>query len=158
MREWRRMRAWELSEQGWSGTAIAVALGVSKAAVSGWLKKATQHGVEALRRRPPPGPTPKLTAEQRATLPALLEPGAEAYGFVGDVWTTKRVTVIIKRQWGVSYHPAHVSRLLRQVGWTVQQPIERASQRNEAALAQWRAETAPALFAKPRRRSARSSS
>ena len=41
VREWRRMRAWELSEQGWSGTAIAVALGVSKAAVSGWLKKAT---------------------------------------------------------------------------------------------------------------------
>lgn len=158
IREWRRLRAWELAEQGWRGKAIAEALGVSQAAVSGWLKRATLHGVEALRRRPPPGPTPKLTPAQVAALPALLEPGAEAYGFIGDVWTTKRVATVIQRQWGVRYHPAHVSRLLRQVGWTVQQPIERATQRNETAVAAWQAETAPALFAKPTTRSARSSS
>ena len=152
------MRAWALHQEGWSGKDIAAALAVSRAAVSGWLKRAHAGGVEALRRRPAPGPTPKLTAEQRAQLPDLLAKGAEAYGFVGDVWTTKRVAAVIKRVLGVSYHPAHVSRLLRQEGLSLQKPVRRASQRDEAAIAAWREQTWPALQAKPRLKTARSSS
>jgi transposase len=152
------MRAWELHQEGWSGKDIAAALKVSAGAVSGWLKRARAGGIEALRRRPAPGPTPKLTAEQRAALPCILAKGAEAYDFVGDVWTTKRVAVVIKRLLGVSYHPAHISRLLRQEGLSLQKPIRRASQRDEAKITAWRDQTWPALQAKPRRRSARSSS
>ena len=85
------MRAWELHVEGWSGKDIAEALKVSAAAVSGWLRRARTGGMEALRRHPAPGPTPKLTAEQRAALPGLLAKGAEAYGFIGDLWTTKSV-------------------------------------------------------------------
>lgn len=148
-REGRRLRALELHEQGWSGTRIAEALGVTGGAVSQWLKRARAGGREALRAHPPPGPTPKLTPVQRAALPAVLAKGAEAYGFLGAVWTTKRIAVVIKRVFGVSYHPAHVSRLMRQLGWTVQKPIQRASQRNEAAVTAWREQTWPALSAKP---------
>ena len=158
VREWRRMRAWELHEEGWSGKDIAEALKVSAAAVSGWLKRPRMSGIEALRRRPAPGPTPKLTAEQRAQLPDLLAKGAETYGFVGNVWTTKRVAAVIKRVYSVSYHPAHISRLLRQDRLSLQTPIRRASQRDEATIAVWRKETSPALQAKPRRSGARSSS
>jgi transposase len=154
IREWRRMRAWELHEEGWSGKDIAAALKVSAGAVSGWLKRARAGGVEALRRRPAPGPTPKLMAEQRAALPDLLGRGAEAYGFVGDVWTTRRVATVIKQEFGVRYHPAHVSRLVRQQGLSLQKPIHRATQRDEARIAAWREETWPALQAKPARRDA----
>ena len=87
--------------------------------------------------------------------PQLLEQGAEAHGFVGDVWTTKRIAMVIKRAFGVSYHPAHLSRLMRQIGWTVQKPLKRASQRDEARVTVWREETWPALSAKPRRRGGR---
>ena len=158
IREWRRLRAWALHQEGWSGKEIAAALAVSRAAVSGWLKRARAGGVEALRRRPAPGPAPKLTAAQRASLPDVLARGAAAYGFVGEVWTTRRVATVIKRVFGVSYHPAHISRLLRQEGLSVQKPIRRASQRDEAAIAAWRDQTWPALSAKPRPSSARSSS
>jgi len=154
VREWRRLRAWALHGEGWSGKDIAAALGVSKAAVSSWLSRGRTKGVQSLHRHPAPGPTPKLTAEQRAQLPALLERGAEAYSFVGDVWTTGRVAVVIKREFGVSYHPTHVGRLLRQLQWSVQKPVERATQRDEANIQIWREETAPALFAKPIRRGA----
>ena len=154
--EWRRLRAWELHQQGWTGRAIATALGVTPGAVSQWLKRARACGVEALRRRPPPGATPKLTAEQRTAVPTLLARGAEAFGFVGDVWTTKRVAAVIQRELGVSYHPAHISRLVRAMGWSLQRPRRRASQRNEAAIATWKMERPPALEAKPRRRGARS--
>lgn len=158
VREWRRLRAWELHEAGWSGKAIAEALKASRAAVSTWLKRARRGGVETLRRHPPPGRTPKLSAEQRAQLPALLAAGAESYGFIGEVWTTKRVAVVIKRVFGVSYHPAHVSRLLRQEGLSLQKPVVRATQRNEDAIAAWQTETWPALQAKHAPKTARSSS
>src|SRR5438094_9929569 len=144
-REARRLRAWELKQQGWQQRMIAAALGVTPGAVSQWLKRAAEGGVEALRTRIRPGPRPKLTAEQRAGLPEVLARGAEAYGFVGDVWTTARVAAVIEREFGVRYHPAHVSRLLRAIGWSVQQPIRRATQRDEAAIAAWYTERWPAL-------------
>ena len=158
LREWRRVRAWELHQEGWSGKGIAAALKVSAGAVSGWLKRARAGGVEALRRRPAPGPTPKLTAAQRGALPALLAKGAEAHGFIGEVWTTRRVAAVIKREFGVSYHPAHVSRLLRRERLSVQKPIRRATQRKEEEIAAWRAERWPALQAKPARKNGPSSS
>ena len=154
-REARRLRALELHEEGWQGKVIAAALGVTAGAVSQWLKRARQGGRAALWSHPPPGPTPKLTEAQRAALPGVLAKGAESYEFVGDVWTTRRIAVVIKRAFGVSYHPAHVSRLMRQIGWTVQKPVKRASQRDEATVAAWRVETWPALSAKRRRKGAR---
>jgi transposase len=144
-REARRLRAWELKQDGWSQAAIAKALGVTPGAVSQWMQRAAAGGIAALRRRVAPGPRPKLSAAQRARLPDLLVRGAEAYGFAGDVWTTKRVATVIEREFGVRYHPAHVSRLLRAVGWSVQKPVTRATQRDEDAIAAWYRERWPAL-------------
>jgi transposase len=155
-KEGRRLRALALHEAGWTGKRIAEALGVTRGAVSQWLARARDGGREALRRRPPPGRVAKLTAAQREQLPEKLARGAEAYGFIGDVWTTARVAQAIKQECGVSHHPAHVSRVLRAIGWTVQRPIRRATQRDEAAIATWRDQTWPALQAKPRLRTGRS--
>jgi transposase len=98
----------------------------------------------------PPGSAPRLTAEQLAQLPTLLAYGAEAYGFLGDVWTSRRVAAVIQQEFGVRYHRAHVSRLLRQIGWSVQKPIQRALQRDESAIAWWTRERWPVLQAKPK--------
>ncbi len=150
--EWQRQRAWELHHQGWWQKDIAAALGVSCAAVCQWIKRAHEKGVEALRTQPRPGGPAKLTVEQRAQIPALLARGAETYGFRGDVWTASRVAVVIWRTFGVRYHRDQVSRLLRQAGWSRQQPIERATQRDEQAIAQWYAERWPALQKKQLRK------
>jgi transposase len=142
---WRRRRAWELHQAGWWQKDIAVALGVSRGAVSQWIKRGREGGVEALRTRPRPGGLARLTAEQRAQIPALLARGAPAYGFGGDVWTAKRIAAVLCQTFGVRYHPDHVSRLLRQAGWSVQRPIQRATQRDETAIRQWREERWPAI-------------
>jgi transposase len=132
--EGRRLRAWELKRQGWKQKDIARALGVSEGAVSQWCKRAREGGVAALRRRPHPGPRPRLTDRQRRELLAILARGAEAYQFRGDVWTTRRVAQAIRQEFGVRYHPAHMSKLLRACGWSLQKPARRASQRDEAAI------------------------
>src|SRR6266566_4065465 len=151
-REERRMRAWKLKEQGWQQKDIAIALGVSEGAVSQWLKRGREGGVEALKAHPPKGMTARLTAEQKAQIPGLLAKGAEAYGFRGDVWTASRVAEVIARTFGVRYHRDHVGKLLREAGWSRQKPVERASQRNEEAIKQWSDERWPQIKKKPRRK------
>src|SRR5260370_7969064 len=137
-REERRMQAWKLHEQGWKQKDIATALGVTEGAVSQWFKKAKEQGVEALKHQPPPGATPKLSAEQRAQIPSLLRQGAEAFGFRGQIWTTARVAQMIEQQFGVKCHPAHCSRLLRQLRYSRQKPRDLATQRDEAAIQAWK--------------------
>src|SRR5215207_8832224 len=90
-REGRRLRALELKEQCWKQSQIADALGVSEGAVSQWMKRVREEGVEGLRHKPPPGATPRLSEDERAKLPELLAQGAEAHGFRGEVWTCERV-------------------------------------------------------------------
>lgn len=150
-KEWRRLRAWELAQQGWKQKKIAEALGVTEGAVSQWMKIGREQGEEGLRGQIAAGPQARLTGEQVEQLSALLEQGAEAHGFVGAVWTTQRVAGLIKRQFGVSYHPAHMSRLLKQINHSVQQPEERATQREEAAIANWKEERWPKLKKSPTR-------
>jgi transposase len=137
-REGRRLRAFELKERGWKQTEIADALGVTEGAVSQWIKRAREEGVEGLRHKPPPGAAPRLSEEQRAKVPELLERGAEAYGFRGEVWTCARVAEVIRREFGVLYHPAHVSRLVRKLGLSLQKPVRRANQRDEEAIERWK--------------------
>ena len=137
-REGRRLRAWELYEQGWPQRKIAEALGVSEGAVSQWISRGKAQGPEALRHHPSPGAPPKLTPEQRAQLPTLLAKGAEAYGFRDQVWTAARVALLIKREFGVSYHPTHCSRLLHAIKYSVQKPESRASQQDAQAIQTWR--------------------
>lgn len=150
-KEWRRRRAWELSQQGWSQKDIAEALGVTQGAVSQWMKIGREQGEEGLGGQIAEGPHPRLSEDQLAQLPALLDRGAQTYGFRGDVWTTERVAQLIHKQFGVSYHPAHMSRLLKRIKYSVQQPIERASQRDEQAIATWKEQRWPALKKSSRR-------
>ena len=149
-REWRRFRAVELAQQGWVHRDIAAALGVSEAAVSQWLAHARSAGTEGLLAHPHGGHV-KLTPEQQRLVPDLLWHGAEAYGFRGEVWTCARIAKVLRREFGVSFHKDHVSRMLKAMGWTPQIPITRAIQRNEEEIERWRTETWPKLRSRARK-------
>jgi transposase len=143
--EWRRFRAWNLRQQGWSRRDIAEALGVSPVSVSRWFTRARDGGPDALRSHPNPGPKPKLSAAQKRLIPEFLWHGAEAYGFRGEVWTCARVARVVEEELGVRYHEGHVGRLLHELRWTPQIPIRRAIQRDEDAIRRWRDEVWPGL-------------
>jgi transposase len=144
-REWRRLRAWQLSHQGWGVRAIAEALGASPAAVSNWLARARRSGPEALLARPRSGGPAKLTPDQVRLIADFLWHGPEAYGFRDEVWTCHRVAQVLKEEFGVSYSKGHVSRILKGMGWTPQVPITRALQRDDAAIECWQREVWPRL-------------
>jgi len=151
-REWKegcRLRAWELKQLGWKQTDIATALGVTPGAVSQWMTRAEKEGVEGLYRHKAPGGKPRLSAEQKAKLPGLLSRGAEAFDFRGDVWTRGRVGTVIQREFGVSYDPSQVGRILCACGWSLQRPIRRAKQRDEEAIRRWKEEGWPEAKKRP---------
>src|SRR5574341_359312 len=152
LREARRLQAWEPKEKGWSQKAIAEALGVSKAAVSDWMRRGREGGPEALRNQPKSGAPRRLSDEQLARLPELLKLGAEHFGFRGEVWTRRRVASVIEREFGVRYSLTHVGRILKGLRWSSQKPVERADQRDEAAIEHWRTQTWPELQKKPSRK------
>ena len=139
-KEKRRLQALRLKQKGWKQTDIAEALGVTEGAVSQWMSRARQEGKEALLRSADAGPDKRLSDEDRQKLPALLRKGPEHYGFRGQVWTRGRVGKVIEREFGVSYHKTQVGRILDQIGWTLQKPAERASERDEEAIETWRTE------------------
>jgi transposase len=150
-REWRRLRALELTKQGWYHRDIASALGVAEETVSRWLSRAAQEGPESLLARPSPGYPPKLSAVQKRLIPEFLWHGPEAYGFRGQVWTCARISRVIEEEFDVHYHKDHVGRLLKELRWTPQVPITRAIQRDERAIEHWRDEVWPELQRRARR-------
>ena len=157
-REGRRKRAFELMRQDWAQHQIAEALGVSEESVSRWMARRQEPGEDAWRTRSQPGRPLKLAQTQRDLLPDLLSHGAEAFGFRGEIWTCARVALVIKQEFGVTYHRAQVSRLLKALDWSPKRPIIRARQRDDAAVERWKQERWPELKKRPHGKAGRSSS
>jgi transposase len=136
--EARRLQAAELFAQGHSQAEVAHQLGVSRQSAHVWHARFQQGGVDALRSRGPTGPDPKLSAAQLAKVEEALLQGARANGFDTDLWTLERVAVVITQLTGVRHHPGHVWSILRhRLGWTLQRPERRASERDEEAITRW---------------------
>jgi len=148
--EARRHRALRLLDQGRSLNEVARLLDCAPSSVMRWRDVRDAGGVEALRVRFSPGRPPKLGARERRRLEQLLLRGAQAHGYATDLWTTARVAQVISRAFRVRYHRAHVSRLLRGLGWSVQKPERRALERDEERIGRWKRETWPHIKKKPR--------
>ncbi len=136
-------------QQGKGISEVARLLGVMPTSVFRWKKALQEGGLEALEAKPHPGRRSALSAKQKEELVALLRQGPLAAGFATDLWTLERVAQVIKKRFGIEYHPSHVWRILRDLGWSPQKPDRRARERNEEAIAAWRDETWPQIKKKP---------
>lgn len=128
----RLLRAKRLSQ-----AEIARELGVSRVSVTRWKQQLERKGIRGLRRRRVPGRPSSLTSTQWRQLLRILRRGAQAAGFETERWTGRRIAVVIRREFAISYHVHSVSRALRAHGWSPQRPIPRAKERDEALIAAW---------------------
>jgi transposase len=146
----RRLRAAQLFATGVRQAEVARQLGVSPQAVSVWHARWEQGGTEALCSRGPSGPTPRLSDAQLATVEKALLEGAGAHGFAGELWTLDRIATVIERLTGVQHHPAWLWALLHhRLGWSVQRPMRRAAERDQAAIDRWVKERWPRILQTP---------
>jgi transposase len=148
--EARRLRAAELFAAGVRQAEVARQLEVSAQAVSVWHTRFKAGGAAALRSRGPSGPTPRLSEAQLATVEQALLEGATVNGFTGELWTLDRIALVIERLTGIRHHPAHVWALLHhRLGWSVQRPVRRAAERDQAAIDRWVKERWPRIKETP---------
>jgi transposase len=143
--EQRRLEAAHMFAQGASQAEVAHTFGVSAQAASVWYRRWRQGGQAALRGAGRAGRRPRLSAAELEAVDQALRKGPEAFGFDTDLWTLGRIAEVIERLTGVRYHPGHVWRLLRRLGWSPQRPARRAAERDEAEIARWRAEEWPRI-------------
>jgi putative transposase len=137
--EERRLAAGRLLRAGRMAQAeIAREVGVSRASVTRWKQRLAAAGFRGLRRRTPGGRASRLTAAQWRWLGGILDRGAVAAGFETERWTLRRVAAVVDRTFGVRYHFRSLGRSLRAQGFSPQQPIARARERDDALVAAWR--------------------
>jgi transposase len=151
--ERRRRRAVELVEQGEAPAVVARIVGVTRSSLHRWRRMA-RHGT-GLAAKPATGARRRLTDPQLKELEGLLDEGAPAHGFPNELWTSARVALVIRRHFGVKYHPDYVRRLLRRrLGWTSHKPQRRARQRNDKEVERWKADEFPRILREAWRRQA----
>ena len=105
--ERRRRRAVELVKRGESPAEVAHFLGCGRSSVYTWVKL-DREAAEKLAARPHAGPKPRLSDEQVKELEGLLLKGARAHGWPNELWSAHRVAEMIRRRFGIEYHPEHV--------------------------------------------------
>lgn len=147
--ERRRLRAVELLRQGLQPHEVASRLGVDRRSVRRWKRSHREAGADALKAKLVPGRPSKLSRRQQGELLDMVLQGPLAFGFKTDLWTCQRIAELIRRQFGVEYHPAHVGRLLHRCGLTPQRPHRRAKERDEREIGRWVRDVWPRIKKKP---------
>ena len=150
--EGRRLRAASLLKQGESQAEVARVLGVHRQTVYRWAARVRAQGRAALRKAGRAGRKPRLSRAELRPIEQGLKRGPEALGYETSLWTAPRVADLIERSCGVKYHPGHVWRILRQMGWSCQRPAGRALERDESAIRRWKKQRWPELKKKPKKR------
>ena len=149
-RERVRLAAAELIEGGASDREVARRFRVSRMSANRWRRALAAGGREALASKGAAGAQCKLTAAQLDELESGLDDGPAAAGYADQCWTLARIADQVWQRFGVEYTLAGMDVLLHRLGWSVQVPARRATERDEEKIARWREETWPVIKARRR--------
>jgi transposase len=156
--ERRRLRAAGLLKRGVDQSEVARQVGVHRQSVSRWARRLQADGRAGLKKAGRAGRKPHLTTVDFERIEQGLKRGAESLGYETGLWTSARVAHLIARECGVEYHPGHVWRILRRLGWSCQRPVGRALERDEVAIGRWKRKRWPEIKKKLKKKIASSSS
>ena len=130
--EARRRRGAAMLRAGRGVREVARRLGVSPGSVTRWKAMSRRGGKADLKSRPQTRRTGRLTAAQRNRLGRFLARPPESHGFRATRWTLPLVARLIRKHFGVKYHPGHVWRIVRSLySITLSQRRERRGRRDK---------------------------
>lgn len=147
----RRLEAARLFSEGARQADVARRLRVSRVSAMRWYQVWRKSGRSGLGEARPLGRPSRLSPAQLKGIVAALLKGPRAQGYTTELWTLPRVAVVVERVSGVRYHPGHVWRVLRGLGWSLQRPTLRARERDEEAIARWKRQDWPRAKKTPAR-------
>lgn len=141
----RRIHAVILNSDGLTSGEIAETLRAPRSRVSDWLRNYELYGYEGLLEGERPGRPAELTDEQRTALSDIIDSGSVAYGYLSGVWTSPMIARVIEEEFGVSYHPGHVRKMLYALGFSVQRPKRVLARADAEKQRKWHRRTYPAI-------------
>jgi transposase len=148
--ERRRRRAVDLLQKGQTYRAVAGVSGASLSSVVRWYQAFRRRGSRGLLPVPTTGRPCRLLPNQKKRLERILLRGAQAAGYSTELWTLRRISEVISKEFGIRYAPSAVWRLLVvDMKWSTQKPERRAMQRDEAAISEWKNKKWPEIKKKP---------
>lgn len=145
----RRVRAGRLLQKGKAPAEVAKTVGAPRQTVYRWLGVLREQGLDGLRVMSRGGRPSLMSNDQVEELREALLAGPMANGYGTDLWTLKRVRLLIEKRFGIPYSDVNVWRILGSMGFSSQKPEKRAIERNEEAVAKWKRRDLPALKKKP---------
>src|SRR5437660_12678196 len=150
-REQVRLAAADAIEAGASDREVAKRFRVTRMSANRWRRALAAGGRAALASKGAGGGPCKLSPAQVRELETVLEAGPAVWGWDEDqCWTLARIAEVVRRRFGVEYTLAGLDLLLHRIGRSVQVTARQAAERDEAAIAAWKAVTWPVI--KGRRR------
>lgn len=140
-----RRRAVQLVLGGRTQAAVALTLGVHSVTVAKWMAKHRAEGEAGLAAKPTPGRPRFLTPQQDQQVSQWLAQKPTVHGFPTDLWTSRRVAELIRRRFGISFHPNYLRAWLTMRGYSPQRPARRPRQRNDDNIMHWVANDWPRI-------------
>ena len=141
----QRLHGIVLSLEGHSTSEIARLLPVHRSTVPLWIDHWNLHGEEGLWEGQRPGRPARLDPKQREALCDILDSGPVAHGLDTGLWTSPLIRQVIREEFEAQYHPGHVRKLLKQLGYSVQRPTTRLVQADLRQKRKWVRSTYPNL-------------
>jgi len=147
-----REQAIKQIQSGVSVGEVCKGMGVSRAALFGWLARYRNGGWGALDAGKRGGRKPKLDGEKLQWIyTTIVDKDPSQMKFVFALWTTILVAELIRREFGFKLSRWSVRRLLKQLGLSPQKPLQRAYQQDPEMAAQWKAEVYPKIAAEAKK-------
>lgn len=151
----KRLQAVVLNSEGRTSGELSGILKAPRSKVSEWLARYQAHGIEGLLEGYRSGRPAELTPQQREQLGDILDSGPVAYGLDTSIWTSPMIAWVIEEEFGVSYHPGHVRKLLHDLDFSVQRPRRVLARADASEQDRWHRRTYPNLKKKPARKTGR---
>ena len=143
-----RLMAIERVREGEAPSAVIASYGFSRTTIYKWINAAAKPGlgIKALRSRKASGRPRRLTPRQEQQVFRWINGhDPREYGLDSGLWTRAVVASLIACKFGIQLGRTAVGDLLAKLGLTPQKPLQRAYQRDPAAIAQWQHDTFPAI-------------
>ncbi len=140
-----RMMGVRMIQQGHRAEDIASWMRLNRSCVFRWVQRYRQGGVKALRSTKTTGAPGKLKESQILGLMEMLRRPAMDYGFESDLWTGPRVRILIRKKFGIRFHPKHMGRFLRRLGLVRKSPERRALEQDPQKVRQWQKHVLPRI-------------
>jgi transposase len=141
-----RIRAVNRVQAGESPEVVIKTLGFSRACIYNWLARYRAGGLQALRTGNRSGRPKKISGPQMKWIyRTIRDKDPRQLKFAFALWTRAMVADLIKTQFGTKLSLASVSRLLAQLGFSCQKPLNRAYQRDPESVEKWKREEFPEI-------------